>query len=37
VRKIVNEEIIESVWESFVKTRARMLPISGTMVQEHTK
>jgi hypothetical protein len=37
VRKIGNEGINESVWESFVSTRARMLPISETMVQEHTK
>jgi hypothetical protein len=37
VRKTGNEGIIESVWESFVSTRARMLPISGTMVQEYTK
>jgi len=36
-RKIGNEGTSESVWESFVSTRARMLPISGTMVQEHNK
>jgi hypothetical protein len=37
VREIGTEGISESVWESFVSTRARKLPIYGTVVQEHNK
>jgi hypothetical protein len=37
VRNTGNEGINESVWETYVSTKARKLPISGKVVQEHTK
>jgi hypothetical protein len=36
VRKIGNDDMNEMVWGWFASARARKLPLSGTMVQEHT-
>ncbi|GBN50644.1 hypothetical protein AVEN_125252-1 [Araneus ventricosus] len=37
IRKTVNEEINETVWEWFVDARSRNLPISGPMLQAQDK